>query len=93
MKLQKVARSQKCDCRQLFHLSITWLIMNCRFEKKWLKHGYDDRKQILKHFEKQILSEKMKNALLAVHTCKYETLPTKPSAKDLAFVNGPVMYG
>ena len=65
--------------------------MNCRFEKEWLKHGYDNRKKIQDHFDAQILSEKMKNALLAVHNCKWETLPTKPSAKDLTFVNG--MYG
>ena len=61
-----------------------------RFEKEWLKHGYDDKKTIEAHFKAGILSEKMKKALLGVHHCS-GTMPTKPSTKDLEFING--VYG
>ena len=61
-----------------------------RFEKEWLKYGFDDKKNIQTFFEANILSEKMKKALLGIHNCS-KALPTEPSAKDLKFVNG--VYG
>ena len=61
-----------------------------RFEKEWLKYGFDDKNNIEAYFKAGILSEKMKNALLGVHSCS-GALPTKPSARDLQFVNG--VYG
>ena len=61
--------------------------MNCRFKKEWLKYGLDDRNNIEIFREKEIITEKVKNALLAVHDCHPGALPTQPSAKDLELVN------
>lgn len=63
----------------------------CRFEKAWLKFGYDKQKKIEDNFAAGILSEKMKNALFGVHNCSPGALPTEPSTKDLEFING--VYG
>jgi hypothetical protein len=61
--------------------------MNCRFEKEWLKHGLDDRNTIETFRNKEIITEKVRTALLAVHDCKPGALPTQPSAQDLKLVN------
>ncbi len=55
--------------------------------KEWLKYGLDDRNNIQAYFDAKIITEKVRNALFAVHDCHPGALPTKPSAKDLAFVN------
>ena len=61
--------------------------MNYRFEKEWLGYGLDDKKKIEFSHKNGYITEKVKNALLAVHDCHSGTLPTEPSAKDLELVN------
>ena len=62
--------------------------MNCRFEKEWLKYGLNERNNIETLHKKGYITEKVKNALLAIHDhdCHPEDLPTEPSAKDLELV-------
>ena len=61
--------------------------MKCRFDKSWLKFGYDKKKKIEDNFAAEILSKKMYNALMGVHNCSGPLQP-EPSSVDLMFVNG-----
>ena len=69
---------------------IIYCLMKYRFDKTWLKFGYDNKKKIEENFAAGILSEKMRKALLGVHSCS-GALPIEPSSEDLKFING--VYG
>lgn len=54
--------------------------------KEWLIDGYEDKRKIEEDYERKVLTDEVKEALMAVHDCD-RRVATKPSAKDLEFLN------
>ena len=54
--------------------------------KEWLIDGYEDKQKIEEDYERKVLTEEVKEALMAIHDCD-RRVATKPSTKDLEFLD------
>ena len=63
-----------------------WIIYFDRFKKEWLTNGYDNEQKLEDAYQSKVLTKEEGIALLGVHV-RDRKEPSKPSAKDLEFLN------
>ena len=64
-----------------------------RFDVEWLNPPYSDVTNVETDYENDILTEKVKNALLGVHKRGNFSLADEPSVMDIRLLNSKEVYG